>query len=506
MSDWDPKKVPGEYRPHIGANTPLSANDPGGGPNATYADLDYLRNQLNTLLAQVRELENRLEEEMTGFALQVGDYDPRLVESHRKEWPNDLEVRDQVSYRYYKALRFRNTTSASYIRKRYKEAARGVTGTNAIDVLEVAAIIRDEALLVQEFLNAYVGNVDDSSEFRLLELFQDWVRSARANVQEFWTFFETGRQVEEGFSQEELRRTSTEEAKRGQAVFKVKLNSYNSAIHKDLEFLKKNFSEFAPDFYTRFLGPALKYRLDVGRNILPTGGRLAQEMEEASMALDGNLRTAFADQLRRSKLFSSKMKKVRDDMKERDKYRAYIFQLSVIGNAVPNTGPHTMEQTHESDSEVHYWYEVEREEEKKQEEQRESETPVVDGTFVASHADLEDLDGNDHPQYLLRSGGVITGNISMDPGATVDGMRPSTHRHTGADGSPQIDGRDIINHTLSEDVVNTAEKPVPPTSLKMLSHRLNTRPPGVTVVDTTIEWIGNPDHNYEVQVVQVRRD
>lgn len=516
MDNWNPKKVSGEYNPDIGANVPVVDDFGNIAATESYADIDYLRRLINTLLEEAKFLGQRLEEDMLNYSLLVGDHDSRLVESHRKEWPPSLgEVKDRVSYRYYKALRFRNTTSAAYIRARYEEGARGVTGTNAIDVLEVVKIIRDETLLIQEFLNANIGNVDDSSEFRILELFQDWVHSAIGNIREFWAFFEAGEAPEELLDPAEINRTTPDEAKRGQVVFKVKLNAQNSTIQKDLDFLKRNFSEFAPDFYVRFLGPALRYRLQVGRQTFPTGNRLMREIEEASSALDANLRTVIGDQLRRTELFTSKMKAIRDNMRQRDKYRSYIVQLAFRGNPLPASGPNVMVWETDTAEEVDYWVEEELQFESSISEDVDDSgevtsdtptpiSPVVPGTFVASHGELENLLADDHPQYLLRSGGTITGNIFMGSGATIDGMRPSTHRHTGLDGSPQIDGKDIILDTLPEKAVDTRTRPETPVNLAITGYRLNSRPPGVTVVDTTLEWDGNQEYNYEVQIVLVR--
>lgn len=42
-------------------------------------------------------------------------------------------------------------------------------------------------------------------------------------------------------------------------------------------------------------------------------------------------------------------------------------------------------------------------------------------TAAFAHGTLFGLAANDHPQYLLRSGGVVTGNVGCDAGVTIDG-------------------------------------------------------------------------------------
>lgn len=502
MTDkWNAYNPREQYNPAIGSNVPVP-DDPDARPLDTYADLNGLKQLLELLLSETRELEEELEEDMLSFSMPVTGADPKLQEAHQKEWPSRLgKPGDQVSYRYYKALRLRDTTSALYLRKRYEEAARGVTGTNSIDILTVTALIKDEALLIREFINAYIHQVDDSSEFRVLELFQDWVESALVSVRQFWEFFETGKTTTEPLPADEVAGITPEEARRGQAVFKVKLNSYNSMISQDLEYVHKNFSEFAPVFYKKFLGPALNYRLNIGRREIPSNTMISREIEQASRTLDTNLRSALADQSRRTKLFTSKVSKVRKDMAERDKYRSYIKQLSAKGTPLPKSAAYVMVNTQESSREIEFW-----DAEQRIAAARNSISPDASGTFYAPHGVLDDLGENHHDQYLLRDGGnEIVGDIEMalgpggqaSDGALIDGMRPSTHKHTGSDGTLQVEGTDIKNNTLRDEVVDVDAKPDPPTGLKVINYRANLDSP---MIEATIAWQGSNMYTYEVQV------
>lgn len=491
MTDkWTPYNPREEYNPAIGSNIPIP-DDPNAGPPTTYADLPGLKQLLELLLTETRELENTLEEDMLSFAMPISSVDPKLQEAHQKEWPSRLgKPGDQVSYRYYKALRLRGTTSAMYLRKRYEEAARGVTGTNSIDILTVTALIKDEALLIKEFINAYIHQVDDSSEFRVLELFQDWVESALVSVRQFWEFFETGKTTTEPLPADEVAGITPEEARRGQAVFKVKLNSYNATIAQDLEYVYKNFAEFAPTFYKKFLGPALNYRLNIGRREIPSNTMVSREIEQASRTLDTNLRSALADQSRRTQLFSSKVNKVRKDMGERDKYRSYIKQLSAKGTPLPRSAAYVMIPSLESDREIEFWDTEER--------IIRRNLPENTGTFYAPHGVLDDLDENHHDQYLLRDGGnKLTGEIEMEEGSLIDGMRPSTHRHTGSDGTERIRGSDILGGTLLDEVVDLDAKPPVPHNLKIINYRPSSK---TFTVEATAAWEGSEQYTYELEV------
>jgi hypothetical protein len=79
-------------------------------------------------------------------------------------------------------------------------------------------------------------------------------------------------------------------------------------------------------------------------------------------------------------------------------------------------------------------------------------------TFLSSHGKLDGLLEDNHPQYLLKDGGNITGNISVDKGITIDGVDLNTHAHTGADGSAKISSLDIDYQNGR--VLNPAIKPV----------------------------------------------
>ena len=68
-------------------------------------------------------------------------------------------------------------------------------------------------------------------------------------------------------------------------------------------------------------------------------------------------------------------------------------------------------------------------------------SPVMN--LTSEHSLLDGLDKNDHPQYLLRSGGHIEGSVTVEDGATIDGVDLNTHAHTGYDGTSRIKAFDI---------------------------------------------------------------
>lgn len=497
-------KIP-EFKPEPGGNrVPLPQSTLG---ERSYADIDFLRRELEKLLAFVSAFQVELENDLTKVSLRIDREDVRFMEAHNSEWPDDLgETSDHVSYRYYRALRLRNTTSASYIRKRYEEAARDVTGNSALDILTLVDLTRSEALLIQEFLDTYVDNLNDSSEQRIVEVFQDWVQPALLHTKELRSYFQAGNKNQEIIPEHEISQASPDAARHGQAVFKVKLNSYNDSLSKNIDYLKKNFSDFAPVFYGRFLGPALDFRLQVSRNteVSLDTPVLSKEVAQAASALDGRLNSAIEDQARRRTLYNNKLFQLRQDIKERDKYRNLISDLSKRGKAIPTGGNATFGDNRESAQEVEFWGEVEA-----GAVDLNGATPSLSpggqsgGSLTSSHGALTDLGENHHFQYLLRSGGVLTGNVGLADGVTIDGVVPSEHRHTGIDGTPQIHGDDIIGGTLKDDVVDPNAYPQTPFNLQVVGHNETVVPPGITLIDTTIAWEGNPANTFEVAITRI---
>lgn len=478
-----------DYKPDIGSNRPgphHSRTLPGDA--TTYADLDLLNHDLSALLDFTSDLIADLEADLKNYDLLVyADIDPRLIEAHQIEWPNALgRPSEAISYSYYKTLKLRNTASARYIRKRYEEAIRDVAGTLSLDLVILTDLIRNEIFLVQDFLSSTIQDVDDSSEFRILETLQDWVQSGTRYAGTFREIFANRDQRTIPFA--EIDRATAAQARQGQAVSKAKLNSHNNLLVQEIESLQRNFAEFSEVFYKRYLKPSIDFRLEVGRvsRVGITG--LESEVANSSRILMDSVRLALADEIRRKDVFERKLKNALEHLDGQNRARNAVKELAEKGKPLPSEGARILKATNtdtqytESDY-LNYIYP----------EQSSSQ-------LASSHSVLSGLDQDDHPQYLPRIGGTITGPVELAEGVTLDGIVPSTHRHTGSDGSPQINGADIIGGTLSEEAVDSDRKPSRPEDLVFVKY-LGSSSSGL--VDATMSWYGDSRYTYEIQVARI---
>lgn len=480
-----------KYEPSVGGNlgtTEISFKTPA---QRSYADVDRLDRVLAMLIEQGQRFINVLEEELVQIVMPVVLGDDRLMEAVRVEWPTSLGTqKDNVSYRFYRWLAVRKTTSAAYIRQRFEEAVRDITGTHSLDLLELVNIIVMEAKLVQQFRATYIGRVDDASEYRTVELFLDWADGASERLRQLSTVHVQRETL--GLSNTDIASTTPREAKNAQAMFKVKLNSANKELTNVMSFLRRNYADHAATFYGKFLGPALQFRLNANRGFHPSTGVIGQEMMVTANALDTNLSVVQADQMRRNMIFETKTAQAAQQIVRQDLYRTYVNQLSVQGAAVTPGTAGTVMVTPDAADEVEFF----------ESDDIKYATPETVLPTSASHFTLADLDNiNAHPQYLLRDGDLLTGNLDLAEGVTIGGIIPGRHQHNGTDGSSKINGVDIADGSVGPGVIDRTIVPERPQALRLVGQRSRINPPGVTVVDAEVAWEGKDTLSYEIQSV-----
>jgi len=306
-------------------------------------------------------------------------------------------------------------------------------------------------------------------------------------------------QLSEGqdyLSTSEVDYISKKQAAQFQAFFSIRVASYTEGIDNVLFSLKKELMDNSEIFYERYVSPSLKFKLNVSApleldiqttNLSNQAPVLASEIITAVNALKGNFGSILSDMVQRRSNLRSKFDRLVSLNLQRKKYISYIDQLS----AKASTRPRILIEVKE-DKTSSIFDRVVIDENKNQ-------------NLKSSHGLLDDLDENNHPQYLLRGGGNIFGNIEVQDRVTIDGVDISAHAHTGEDGSMRIKSTDIDYETPREDTELFGASNIGEMQVTVDSFVPDIRTGGMPVVDVVlnIEIPDEIDGRYEYEIVYV---
>lgn len=460
-----------------------------------YHNFEQLQSDLGTLQSETKNTMSWCDSKLSKYSLRV-DVNSKLEEAQEAEWPAVLgEAKEYISWEQYKSLELNETRGALYIKKSYEDYMRGPAGCTCLDIYHICSLIHDEASHIKDFLDAYVGDINDSSEYRVLELFQDWAQFSIISARQFRSLYDAEATLVGQIPDKEISQLSEDQASQFQALFKGKVNAINIEIERFQQALKKDNADHSLVFFNNFLGPALKFRNKVGKDLvksIPPEGFLSSEANGTLAAYDASFYASLTDMMRRNGIMQTKLNDLTARVSLRNQYNATIRQLENLGKSIKT--PFTdVELPPEEIEHFSHLAEVKAAETK--------------NLYVSGHSSLEGTDDVlAHPQYLLKDGDNITGDITVDEGILIDGMNLKVHRHRGyaIDGSDKIHGSDIVGASMSSDLVDTGENISPPTNLRILSQSRRVVPPGVTNISAMLAWDTlSPTLLYEVQVVAI---
>ena len=471
---------------------PLPVSSPGG-----YHDLKTLKEALKLVKNNASAVFDFCSKELSKFSIKVDSTNDALVEAHDLVYPADTTP-GYITFDEYKYLMTATDSNAiQYLKKYYEKEMRGPTGTVCLDCLNLCRAIHLEVERITNFIDKYIGDLDETAEFRTVELFQDWTETALSNLQRLKAAVETP--ITKGIPRTELARLTPELSTQYQAIFQAKLNTLNKLISDFMEMFEKTWNGPADNFYDTYLGPGLLFQVKVGKYVTDPNNMDAQryptlihEAQGAMMGLSMDFNTALTDQLKRNEIFSQYIEGVLNNYYQRDYYKFCIKQLGQKGK-LPLNNFVDSSSIDQADPVVNAPDPL--------------TTPTSNLTsstgLRASHNDLVDRERADaHPQYLLRDGGIISGHIRAVDGAKIDGVDLNLHRHTGIDGTPKIHGADIEFNTITDEAVDPNSTTPRPTGLKVtkIDDSLATR----VVVEVTFQVPSTTGIvNYEFEVVKV---
>lgn len=294
----------------------------------------------------------------------------------------------------------------------------------------------------------------------------------------------------------EVDQVTKKQAAQFQAFFAVRLNAVDAEVDDILDNLKRDLVDNCEIFYSRYLSPSLAMSTSVAdpleldfisTNFVRDCPNLAGELVVATNSLRGNFVSIHADMVERIDMMTVRVDALFNLIHEKRRYSNYISQLANVS---------VKKQKVLTSVDLDLFSSFFR-------------SATVDSTrnnkLGSSHSDLDDLDKDSHPQYLLKSGGTITGNLYIEGEFKIDGISPSKHVHDGSDGSAKISILDIDFSTDQVDQENVVIKPISVLIDGFIPDILNG---GVPVYDAivSIEVSDSAGQNYDYELVYTELD
>lgn len=476
----------------------------------TSSNVDILLRNLDFLLNLTNDTVKVAEEKLQDFNLLI-DIDTELENAQKSEWPSELGThKNHISYSQYRVMRKRESSGSSYIAKAYEHALRGTWGTVAMDIARINANVASEALRIKDFISSDIfGDFYDQAESRAIELLQEWSQAAVEDAGQLRAFFEEEGKAQEKYSRAELDRFGPAKARNYQAILQVRLNATADEISKIQKDFDMHFGPHSVMLYDQYLIPALQFRREVSSEVdVPVGSfRLDEEMYLLSKTVDNNVLSLLKDVMRRNGVYRKKITSLKTLLAELNLTRKTISDLSSLGALPDNVFvkvDDALTDNEHFDVEYQGWLSDAAASEDDTDFANSAYNVGVENRFKASHSLLADLTSADaHPQYLLKDGGTITGNISVEDGVTIDGVDLSSHKHDGTDGSVLISGSAISPGTLSSGAVDTNDVPDVVDNLTLVKYNTTNTINGDTVYEAVISWEGPEDVQFEVQLHRI---
>jgi hypothetical protein len=188
-------------------------------------------------------------------------------------------------------------------------------------------------------------------------------------------------------------------------------------------------------YYSNYLGPAMKsrsmvaYPLEISlmsSTMKTKAPDLAQEVVMAASAINGNLASLIADLKQKRINTDKRISTIIELTREKRRYISYSRQFQLKNNITNKQVFINVEE----DEYAGYFENLYSTFEKNE-------------TLNSSHGYFNDLLEDHHPQYLLRSGGTITGDINVTGNVKIAGLDLANHSHSYADGSSPIRASNI---------------------------------------------------------------
>lgn len=479
-----------------------------------FIPLDSVRTQINITEATMSELKDKLENSLLN-KIYINPYiDVDLQEAHIQVWneackflniPETSEdeniiskdkVPNYISFsEYFFAEKYLSSASRRLINE-YHEAIAQSTFSYFYDFRKIVNLLLAEIQYIKySLLNDFGEEYENDSQRQIAVQYDTWAKIAAHY---------SGRIAKAIISNPgeipnaELDQITKKQAVEFQAFFAIRVNAVNQEVEDIIESLKRDSIDNADIFYKRYLSTSLKISKEIANpleldfltsNFATNKPFLSGELLVATNFIKGNYASILADITERFQMMTARLDAVMELIKDKKKYSTFITQLGKI--AVQKK--QILEQI-EEDKYSPLFYSI-------------PISSTRNDTYKSSHADLDDLQEDSHPQYLLRDGGTISGNINVDQGITIDGVHLSTHTHTGADGSTKIKSTDIDYESARLSLSGTSEYVIKPLSVTIEGFQSDIINGGIPVFDAIVsievDDLATSSYEYEIVYTEV---
>ena len=349
---------------------------------------------------------------------------------------NPMKTPQFISFRQYKYAEEHGCRACRSFVKEYDRLISHSIFVHLFDFRYFLKLLSEEALYIKKSLLTDFGEeYQDESEEQTATFYHSWAEMSSHYTKRI------AQQLNEQAGQipsSEVDKITKKQAAQFQAFFSIRVSAFSEAIDNVLFSLKKELSDHSQIFYEKYISNAITFKTKVSSplelaiqttNLSTDAPLLSGEIITAVNTFKGNFGSILTDMTQRRNNLNQKFDKLFSLNSQRRKYINYIDQLSVKATLRPKVIVAVTEDDYSSLFDRIVVDNSERE------------------SLNSDHKMLHGLQENHHPQYLLRSGGKIFGDISVVDGSTIDGVDLSEHAHTGVDGSRRIMSTDIDYET-----------------------------------------------------------
>lgn len=380
-----------------------------------------------------------------------------LENSHKAVWQDALKHNKDASslslpnfipYSEYQYSAKHQCRSCRELVKQYDLTINYTSFGHLLETKKVLSYLRNEILIIKNIVTHQLGETyRDETEGEIARHLSDWAKTAIHYTKQL------AKEITDpptSIPQSELDQVSKKQAAQFQAFFSLKINSYISEIQSLSNGLKRDTVDTCSVFYSNYLLPALTFKSKVIEPLMldftttsianecPT---LLGEIIVARNSVTGNLGSVTSDYVERRSQMSKKVDALTQMIRLKRRYVNYITQLEYL--ATQRIKVIVPVETEELQKYKQIFVDIPIDSEKRMD-------------LRSSHGDLDGLDGDAHPQYLRRDGGIITGNIEMSDEAKIGGLNIATHSHSGIDGSAPISALDIDYSSARQNYYNSS--------------------------------------------------